>query len=182
MGEDLQARFGQTPGQVAIRATVTTRKDALMTDTALPKAIPQEIASFLDHWVGAIRAKDPTAYAACYTDDVRVFDGMNPSQYRGLDAWREMIEACFGTLGTETDLVLRDVQVQTAGDMAVVTAIVGYWSVLHGETEKRGMWGRQTNILRWTSAGWRICHEHSSVPFNGETGEADFAMRPEGDE
>lgn len=149
-----------------------------MTYVPTPTTDTPEITAFLESWVGALRARDAGAYAACYTDDVRVFDGMNPPQHRGIASWREMISTWFSGVGTEPDLVLKDVEVEVEGDLAVVTALAGYWNVPDGETERQGAWCRQTSVLRRTPDGWRICHEHSSVPFIAETGEADFTIAP----
>lgn len=98
-----------------------------MTYVPTPTTDTPEITAFLESWVGALRARDAGAYAACSTDDVRVFDGMNPPQHRGIASWREMISTWFSGVGTEPDLVLKDVEVEVEGDLAVVTALAGYW-------------------------------------------------------
>lgn len=149
-----------------------------MTDTTASTTDLQEITSFLDTWVAALRAKDVEAYAACYTDDARVFDGMNPPQHAGIDAWRGMIATWFTEIGTESDLLFRDRQITIDADLAVMTAFAGYKHRPEGEPEAITMWCRQTNILRRIPDGWRICHEHSSVPFDPESGQADFGMQP----
>jgi ketosteroid isomerase-like protein len=41
------------------------------------------------------------------------------------------------------------------------------------------MWVRSTAGLRHDDHGWKIVHEHSSVPFDGTTGEALTRLRPE---
>ena len=35
-----------------------------------------------------------------------------------------------------------------------------------------GMWVRATSCLRKLNNGWKIVHEHASVPFDGDTGKA----------
>lgn len=149
-----------------------------MTDVTATKAIPDEIQVFLDSWVDALRAKDVDAYAACYTNDVRVFDGMNPPQFQGIDAWKEMISRWFGEVGTESDLTLKNVEAHVTDSLIVITSIAGYSDLPEGASEKRVMWCRQTSVLRTTPDGWRICHEHSSVPMMHETGQGDFNMQP----
>lgn len=151
-----------------------------MIDTGTKAVLPQEIQAFLDTWTGALRARDTDAYAACYTDDVRVFDGMNPPEYKDLEEWKRMIVGWFGDLETEPDLTLEDVRAEVSDDLVVVTSYAGYSDLPKDGTERRVMWCRQTDILRRTDDGWRICHEHSSIPFDMETGKGNFEMQPQG--
>jgi ketosteroid isomerase-like protein len=41
-----------------------------------------------------------------------------------------------------------------------------------------GMWNRATFCLRKIDREWRIVHEHDSVPFDPETGEASVGLEP----
>ena len=60
---------------------------------------------------------------------------------------------------------MRDLVMEVAGDMAVVHGLQHTRAWTRGG-EEAAWWSRTTRILARTQAGWRITHEHASVPFH----------------
>jgi PhnB protein len=124
-----------------------------------------EIRALIDAQVRALRAKDVDGTLAAFSADVVRFDLAPPLRHDGAgEATRRELAAWFGTwrgaLGYET----RDFVVAAAGDLAFA---YGYIRISGTRTDgaRSAVWARQTLGLRRAAGGWRIVHEHSSVPF-----------------
>jgi len=129
----------------------------------------------VDEYVAAVQAKDAAAFADLYAEDARNFDMWGRHSYEGRDAIRAMAEEWFGSLGTDTVAVgFEDVRRVEDGEVAVVHALVRFSGVSAEGEELRSMTNRITWGLRRTPAGWKIAHEHTSVPL-GDDGKGIFA-------
>ena len=122
---------------------------------------------------GALHDRDPAAFLATYAPCALVFD-LAPPLAHGLDpdgvaAWMASWD---GPIGSET----RDLRVDAAGTLALVYCL----ERLHGRQggEDRDVWMRLTLCLRLGPDGWRITHEHVSVPVRKQDGTDDRRNRP----
>jgi ketosteroid isomerase-like protein len=113
----------------------------------------------------ALRDRDPAAFLATYTPGALIFD-LAPPLAHGLDpegvaAWMASWD---GPIGSE----VHDLRVEVSGPLALVTCL----ERLHGSQggEARDVWMRLTLGLRAGSEGWRITHEHVSVPVRKQDG------------
>ena len=123
----------------------------------------------IEDYVAAVHARDAAALAELYAEGARNFDMWGRHAYEGRDAIRAMAEAWFGSLGTDRVAVeFEDVQRVEDGDVAVVHALVRFRGISAGGEELRSMTNRITWGLRRTPDGWRIAHEHTSVPLDGD--------------
>lgn len=135
-----------------------------MTHQDIPGALFEQYAS-------AVLEKDAEALLSLYDDDVRVFDLWSAWSYEGKAAWRVAIGQWFGSVGDESvRVVFDDVRSVVAEDLATVVAIISYCEVGKDGTEGRVMENRLTWVLRRFDGAWRIVHEHTSAPVDGETG------------
>ncbi|MFL9931155.1 nuclear transport factor 2 family protein [Paraburkholderia sp. RL18-103-BIB-C] len=133
------------------------------------------ILQVLDDYKAAVFAKDVDSFVALYDADVLVFDMWRVWSYKGIAVWREMAAGWFGSLGTERVIVdFSDVQRIVAQDLAVVHAFVTYKAVTADGVDLRSLDNRLTATLRQKSDGWKIIHQHTSLPIDLETAKGIF--------
>jgi uncharacterized protein (TIGR02246 family) len=134
-----------------------------------------EVESLLDAYRDAVDAKDVDAFVAIFADDVRVFDMWGTWSHDGIDAWREMAEGWFGSLGDERVRVdFDDVQTTVGEDVAVLSAFVTFAGLSADGEELRSMNNRLTWGLRTVDGTWKVVHEHTSAPVEIATGKVDL--------
>ena len=134
-----------------------------------------EVESLLDAYRDAVDAKDVDAFVAIFADDVRVFDMWGTWSHDGIDAWREMAEGWFGSLGDERVRVdFDDVQTTVGEDAAVLSAFVTFAGLSADGQELRSMNNRLTWGLRKVDGTWKVVHEHTSAPVDMATGKVDL--------
>jgi uncharacterized protein (TIGR02246 family) len=128
------------------------------------------IRQMMDGYTAAVRAKDVDAFIGLYAQDVRVFDLWSNWSYDGAAAWRGMVTGWFDSLGTAQVAVGWDgVQTLVGNDVAVVHAFISYANVSASGEVARAMVNRLTWILRQQDGAWKIVHEHTSAPVDGES-------------
>lgn len=130
----------------------------------------QSIMRILDNYKAAVFAKDVDAFIALYDENVDVFDMWGTWAYNGVEAWRGTVADWFGSLTTERVVVgMEDIRTIVAHDVAVVYAFVTYKGLSAEGKELRAMRNRITMVLKHNGDAWKIVHEHSSAPIDGET-------------
>jgi uncharacterized protein (TIGR02246 family) len=137
-----------------------------------------ELRRLIDDRMRAIRAKDADATLESYVPGVLAFDLIDPLRYAGRDAVAERLRAWFsqfreGPIGFET----RDLELAVGEDVAFCH---GLNHVDAATTDGRpiDMWWRATTCFRKLDGEWRVVHEHSSVPFDMESGRASLGLKP----
>ncbi|MFF9347728.1 YybH family protein [Streptomyces sp. NPDC014734] len=127
--------------------------------------------------VAAVGAKDVAALAARYADDVVLFDAVGPLSDRGVDVEIRRLENWFGAYRTGIGLEIRELEVAAADGFAFGHYLFQVRGTMNDGTAV-SMWVRSTVCFREHEDGWKIVHEHSSVPFDGTTGRALVGLRP----
>lgn len=113
----------------------------------------------------ALHDRDPAAFLATYAPDALIFDLAPPLAHGlvpdGVAAWMASWD---GPIGSET----HDLRIEVSGPLAMITCLE--W--LHGRQggEARDVWMRLTLGLALGPGGWRITHEHVSVPVRKQDG------------
>ncbi|MEX2615079.1 MAG: nuclear transport factor 2 family protein [Alphaproteobacteria bacterium] len=110
----------------------------------------------------AHNVKDPDAIAACYAPDATIYSLAPPLATRGMD--RDDIAAWLDTWRGPVHVDARDADLSVSGDLACVSALNRMRGV-KTDGEAVDLWFRTTMCLRKTGNGWRIVHDHASVPF-----------------
>jgi ketosteroid isomerase-like protein len=131
--------------------SMTTQKDAA------------GIRAILDAISAAYRAKDAEAIERHYVEGARIADLAPPLLRRGFDAGA--IQTWLDGWDGPVEIATRDLVVEVDGDLAVAHGVQHVATRTSGGDEA-AWWSRVTRTLARTPAGWRITHEHESVPFH----------------
>ena len=131
--------------------TLTTEKDAA------------DIRAILEDLSAAYRTKDAQAIGRHYAPGARIADLAPPLLRHGFHP--EGIQTWLDGWHGPVDIATRDVVVDVDGALAVAHGLQ------HVRTRTRSgedaaWWSRVTRTFARTPAGWRITHEHDSVPFH----------------
>lgn len=121
-----------------------------------------EIFALCDRLGAAHEARDADAILACFAEDAVIYDLAPPLASRGMG--RERLTEWLATWDGPIRFEARDVAVTFEGDLGVMTGLNRIIGVQGGVTQD--MWFRVTTIFRRSDAGWRIVHDHASVPFH----------------
>jgi uncharacterized protein (TIGR02246 family) len=135
------------------------------------------IRAMVDAWTEAVRSGDIDARVADYAPDVLSFDAVDPLQRVGSPAVRERLAAWLSSYDGPVDYSPRDVAVTAASDVAFVHCL----NHIRGTRSAGGdvdMWVRTTTCLRKLHGRWLIVHEHTSSPFDPQTGLASVGLQP----
>jgi ketosteroid isomerase-like protein len=127
------------------------------------------LAQIIDGYKAAVLTKDVEAFMRLYDPKVRVFDAWSVWSYDDAASWRRTVEGWFGSLGEERVQVSFDeVVVSEAGGSAIVSAIVTYASLAPDGSILRSMQNRLSWGIQKGTDGYRIVHEHTSMPIGFE--------------
>jgi ketosteroid isomerase-like protein len=136
-----------------------------------------EIKTLLDAWLEAVRRKDIERLLALYAPGIVYFDVVPPLQIKGLDAVRRNFMRWFNLWNGDIDAEIDDLHISQSGSLA--TAVMLYR--VRG-TLKPGLdvdyWVRATVSCQRLDQGWRITHEHVSLPIDFQSGNAVMNLEP----
>jgi uncharacterized protein (TIGR02246 family) len=113
----------------------------------------------------AVAAKDEAAFLSMYAEDAVIFDAWEKWVYKGRSAWATVIRDWFASLGTNTtDVSFTEIDLSTSGSLGVLRAFITYSTRDAASGKLKSMENRLTWVLRQTSDGWMVAHEHTSAP------------------
>jgi PhnB protein len=115
--------------------------------------------------------KDAAAFAAQFASDAAIFNLAPPLVHHGIDL-REK-QAWFDSWATAVDFESRDFKVTVSDDFAFCHGFLRMSGTKKGAERPVNFWMRETLCLERQGNGWRIVHEHTSVPFY-----MDASLRP----
>lgn len=123
------------------------------------------VTAILRAYAQAILDQDAVALAALYHPDVRVFDAWDHWQIRGRAAVQHIAGSWFQTLGADRVVVgFSKVQHHAGPSLATISALVTYTAVGPQGARLRAQVNRISLVLQQAPDGWRVVHEHTSVP------------------
>jgi uncharacterized protein (TIGR02246 family) len=143
-------------------------------NTAVAEA---QIRELMDKQAEAVRAKDMRGALAAYAPDILSFDVVNPLQYVGVEAVRERLEAWFSQFRGPIGFEHRGLGITAGADVAFCHSL-NRVSATRTDGQKLEMWWRATVCFRKIDNQWMITHEHTSVPFDGNSGLASLNLTP----
>lgn len=136
-----------------------------------------QLRALIDDRMNCVRARDVNGALASIAPDVLLFDVVNPLQAHGSDASRQRTEAWFSSFQGPIGVEMRDLSIATGGDVAFSHSLNRYSGTQTGGVEI-DMGVRATTCYRKVDGRWMITHEHQSVPFDGENGQALLDLQP----
>ena len=121
-----------------------------------------QVRAAIDSWAMALRDKDAEAVVAHHADEFVQFSLAPPllsaaADAKGLNAW---FATWRGGLGYE----VHDLKLAVGGDVAFSHSL-NRLSGTKTDGEEIALWFRLTLGFRKLGAGWKMVHEHESVPF-----------------
>ena len=135
------------------------------------------IREIIEERVRAIRAKDVDVLMSHHAPDILMFDALDPLRYVGSDAVRERAEQWLSWYQGPVSYEVRDLSV-TAGNEAAFCHYLYRVSGTMTNGREVDMWVRSTVCFRKVGGAWVIAHEHTSVPFDAESGKASVSLKP----
>ena len=108
------------------------------------------------------------------------FDVVDPLRRIGKLAARSRTAAWIDSYDGPIGFEIRDLQITVDGDVAFSHALNHVSGTLKASQATVDMWFRTTLGFRRIGGRWLIVHEHGSVPFNSESGQASLGLKPEG--
>ena len=135
------------------------------------------IRQIIEARANAARTGDVDAIMANVSDDVMVFDVVDPLRHLGKQSSRERAAKWVGSYEGPIGLEIRDLQVYVDGDVAFSHALSHVTGTLKTMAEV-DMWFRTTFGLRRIDGRWLIVHDHGSVPFDPKSGKVSLALNP----
>jgi ketosteroid isomerase-like protein len=119
-----------------------------------------DVKAVLDALSQGLRNRDAQAVARLFAPDAQIFD-LAPPLAHSLDA-HGLADWLAGWDGP-VDQSVSGLEVQVSGDLALCHGLVRVQTIRGGEDVS--WWMRATYALVRDGHGWRIIHEHTSVPF-----------------
>jgi ketosteroid isomerase-like protein len=137
------------------------------------------IRTLLAERAAAMRARDASRFVASLDPSIVTFDLAPPLRRSGpelldpsgLQAW---LDTWDGEIGFE----MAELTISIGGDVAYCHSL-DHLTGTRTDGEREDFWTRATVGLRKTSDGWKVTHEHASVPFYMDgTDRPAFDLRP----
>jgi ketosteroid isomerase-like protein len=146
--------------------------------TANNKAIDEaQIRTLIEDRAKAVRAKDINGALANIALDVVSFDVVNPLQSIGSAAARKRAEEWFSSFQGPIGYEIRDLSITTGNDVAFCH-FLNRVQATRTDGGELDMWWRATICYSKIDGKWMVTHEHSSVPFDANSGKASLDLRP----
>ncbi len=131
----------------------------------------------LDNRVKAVHSKDINALMSNYAPDAREFDAVNPLQYIGIAGPRKRAEEWFSAYQGAIGYEIRELTIAAGADLAFCHFLYRISGTMTNGNEV-DMWLRATLGCHKLDGKWLVTHEHSSVPFDMESGKAALNLKP----
>ena len=136
----------------------------------------QAIADLFDRWATANRNKNIDAIMELYHPDLCSYDAVGPLQFTGATDYRAHWEKC---LPKDADMIveMQKPTIRVSGHLGVAHFLIRCGMRAQDGSEQAS-WMRSSYQLEKRDGEWRIAHEHFSVPFDFDNGQAQFGLEP----
>jgi ketosteroid isomerase-like protein len=127
----------------------------------------------------AIRAKDAARVVSYFGGEPVMFVLAPPLQFKGDEGpGRRGVEDWFNSFRGPIGYEVRDLHVAAGGDVAFCHSL-NRISGTRGDGSETDIWVRETLGLRKIEGGWKITHQHQSVPmYMDGSGRAAVDLKP----
>jgi len=148
-----------------------------MTTEYLQATEEAEIQALVNDRLVAIRLKNVNQLLFGYIPGILSFDVVGPLQYSGTEAIKMRMEEWFSTFKGNIGLEISDLHI-TAGKDVAFQYCLNHVSATKITGEMLDMWWRETIGYQKIDGNWVITHQHSSVPFDVNSGQASIHLQP----
>lgn len=136
-----------------------------------------EIKKLVGAWADAVRVKDVRGAMRHYAPDVLTFDVVGQLRQTGIDGATRRITEWFASFDGPIGYEVRDFSATAGEDVAFATSVNRVVGTLKDGTDV-DMWVRATICFARIDGEWRITHQHISVPFDPDSGQASLDATP----
>jgi ketosteroid isomerase-like protein len=131
---------------------------------------PFDAHVFFEAYRLAVLNRDVEGLLALYDKDIQAFDVWEAWSLLGEGEWREMNRDWLGSLGSESVVVeFEEIRTFQGGDTAGASAFGTFKAVSEAGEILRSMQNRLTWVAARKDDGWKIVHQHTSVPIDSKT-------------
>jgi ketosteroid isomerase-like protein len=135
------------------------------------------VRGLLEEWSEGIRQKDIDRLMAVYSPGIVYFDVVPPLRLVGANAVRANFVRWFDTWSTPIGVDIRDLSLDMNDGLAAAHMLHRTSGTL--KTGRNvGYWIRASVTCRHLEKGWRLTHEHVSLPVEFPAGQAAMALEP----
>lgn len=146
--------------------------------SARPSSEHEEaIRQLVQERVDAVRAKDVGPLVARPVDDVVLFDALPPLMSRGRASLNGTTQSWFDGYASDIGYEVSDLEIR-ADDRLGFCSFAYHVSGTLQSGDEVDMWVRATLCCERVEGSWRIVHDHESVPFDPQTGQAVISLAP----
>ena len=135
------------------------------------------VRALLDEWSESIRQKDVDRLMAVYSPDIVYFDVVPPLRLVGADAVRRNFVRWFDTWSSPIGVEIRELSLIAGADLAAAHMLWRTSGLLKVGREV-GYWIRASVTCRRSGQGWRLTHEHVSLPVELPSAKAAMDLKP----
>ena len=135
------------------------------------------IRAIIEARAAAVRAGDVNAMMADVADDIVTFDVVDPLKDLGADSARKRAAQWMASYNGSIGWDSRDTQITTDGNVAFSHELSHVTGKLKTGAEVN-MWFRTTLGFQRINGRWLVVHNHSSDPFDPESGKASLGLHP----
>lgn len=107
--------------------------------------------------------KDAALFASQFASNAAIFNLAPPLVHQGVDLAEK--QAWFDSWETPVDIEARDFEVTVGDGFAFCHGFLHMSGTKKNAEKQVSFWMRETLCLERVAEGWRIVHEHTSVPF-----------------
>jgi uncharacterized protein (TIGR02246 family) len=137
----------------------------------------QALRDLVAERVAAVHAKNRQALAERHAADVIAFNVLPPLQLRGADEINAQTKTWFDSYPGDIGYDVEQLTVHADGDVGFCSFVYHVSGTL-ADGNQVSMWVRATLGCRRIDGVWKIVHDHESVPFDPETGQALIGLEP----
>ena len=135
------------------------------------------IRELMQDRVRQLLAKDLEDLVSVYATDVVSFDAVNMLQNSGWDQIRRRAKEWLASYDGPIEYKIEDLHVVAGQDVAFCRCLNHVAGALR-DGRQVAMWLRTTVCFRKLEDEWTIVHEHTSVPFDANSGTALLDLNP----
>ncbi|QHT69645.1 hypothetical protein GXP67_24845 [Rhodocytophaga rosea] len=136
------------------------------------------IRDIINNRVKGVKAKDIDMATQDYSNDVILFDIIDPLEHHGKNAVKKRLQEWLSTLAEIKNFEIRNIGIHVSETIAYCTSM-NHIDAVNTNGNKLNMWWRETTCYAKLNGKWKITHAHSSVPFNPDNGQASIGLKPE---